>query len=105
MINPYLPESDLVSVRLGPLLGDFHYWLSRSRSLLEYEEIDFLDTQDQSDLLGRVHQTLLEVIAARSLFKATYGQIGIETNLLEAWHELVSECWQVMIQLRLGQPN
>lgn len=105
MINPYLPESDLASVRLGPLLGDFHYWLSRSRSLLEYEEIDFLDTQDQSDLLGRVHQTLLEVIAARSLFKATYGQIGIETNLLEAWHELVSECWQVMIQLRLGQPN
>lgn len=105
MINPYLPEPELVSVFLGPLLGDFHYWLSRSRSLLEFEEIEFLETQQQSALLGRVHQTLLEVIAARSLFKATYGQIGIESNLLEAWHDLVSECWQVMIQLRLGQSN
>jgi len=105
MINPYLPEPELVSVLLGPLLGDFHYWLSRSRSLLEFEEIDFLDTQQQSDLLGRVHQTLMEVVAARSLFKATYGQIGIESKLLESWHDLVSECWQIMIRLRLGQSN
>ena len=105
MINPYFPEPDLLSVRLGPLLGDYLYWLSRSRSLLEFESIDFLDTQQQSDLLGRVHQTLSEVIAARSLFKATYGQIGIELNLLETWHDLVSECWQIMIQLRLGQSN
>lgn len=105
MTNPYLPEPRLVTVLLGPLLGDFHYWLSRSRSLLEFEDIDFLDTQQQSDLLGRVHQTLLEVIAARSLFKATYGQIGIESNLLEAWHDLVSECWQIMIQFRLEQSN
>ncbi|NJK42179.1 MAG: DUF2605 domain-containing protein [Acaryochloris sp. RU_4_1] len=105
MLNPSLPEPELVSVLLGPLLGDFHYWLSRARSLLEFEEIEFLDTHQQADLLGRVHQTLLEVIAVRSVFKATYGQIGIEANLLEAWHDLVSECWQVMIQLRLGQSN
>lgn len=105
MINPYLPEPELVPVRLGPLLRDFHYWLSRSRSLLEYEEIDFLDTEQQSDLLGRVHQTLLDVIAAQSVFKVTYGQIDIERNLLEAWHDLVSECWQVMIQLRLEKLN
>ncbi|NJK41708.1 MAG: DUF2605 domain-containing protein [Acaryochloridaceae cyanobacterium SU_2_1] len=103
MLNPSIPEPEIFSIRLGPLLGDFNYWLCRSRSLLEFEDISFLETQQQSDLLKRVRHTLLEVSAARSLFKATYGQIGIETQVLEAWHELVSECWQIMIQLRLGQ--
>lgn len=103
MLNSSIPEPEIFAIRLGPLLGDFNYWLCRSRSLLEFEEIDFLGRQRQSDLLRRVRHTLLEVSAARSLFKATDGQVGIETQLLEAWHELVSECWQVMIQLRLGQ--
>lgn len=96
-------EADLVNVLLEPLLDDFHYWLSRSRSLLLHEAIDFLGTEGQADLLAHIEQTLQSVMAARSMVKALSPQVGIDPPVLLQWHQLVTDCWQVMIQYRLRQ--
>ncbi|NJR65093.1 MAG: DUF2605 domain-containing protein [Leptolyngbyaceae cyanobacterium CRU_2_3] len=94
------PEADLLKTFLHPLLEDFQYWFSRSRSLLEAYRIDFLDTQQQSDLLNRVKQAQQEVSAAQSLFQATDYQAGVDTSMMMPWHHLVTECWQVGMRFR-----
>ena len=100
MLNSNLPESELLKALLEPLLEDFNYWFERSTKLLETEEIPFLSDEDQSDLLARVKQAQQEVGAAKALFQATVGQVGIETTALMPWHRLLAECWQVSARFR-----
>ena len=97
-------EQELLKSVLQPLLEDFQYWFSRSRSLLETEDITFLDEEQQSELLERVKKAQQEVTTAQMLFNATDGQVGIETATLVPWHRLVSECWQVARQWRSSSP-
>jgi hypothetical protein len=97
-------EQELLKTLLQPLLEDFQYWFSRSRSLLETEDITFLSKDQQSDLLERVKKAQQEVIAAQMLFQATNGQVGVETATLVPWHRLVSECWQVGMRWRSYVP-
>jgi hypothetical protein len=100
MLNSNLPESELLKALLEPLLEDFNYWFDRSAKLLETEEIPFLSDEDQSDLLARVKQAQQEIGAAKALFQATGGQVGIETAALMPWHRLLAECWQVSARFR-----
>ncbi|MBD1806198.1 DUF2605 domain-containing protein [Microcoleus sp. FACHB-SPT15] len=93
-------EQELLKTLLQPLLEDFQYWFSRSRSLLETEDITFLSEEQQSDLLSRVKTAQQEVSTAQMMFQATNGQVGVETSTLVPWHRLVSECWQVGMRWR-----
>lgn len=95
MPQPQPSESELLKMVLQPLLEDFQYWFSRSRSLLETEDIPFLSKEQQSNLLERVINAQQEVTTAQMLFDATNGQVGIETATMMPWHQLVSECWGV----------
>ncbi len=103
MLNPKLPEPDLLKAVLQPLLEDFEYWFERSRQLLEREEITFLSSSEQFDLLNRVKQAQQEVNTAQALFQATGGQVGVETTLLLPWHQLLTESWQVAMRFRKEQ--
>jgi len=94
------PENELLKTVLKPLLEDFQYWFGRSRSLLETENISFLSTQEQSDLLARVKQAQLEVSTVQMLFQATEGQVGVETATIKPWHQLLTECWKVAMRWR-----
>ncbi len=105
MFNSNLPEPDLLKTVLEPLLDDFQYWFSRSRSLLETEEIAFLGTEQQANLLARVIQAQQEVGAVQSLINATGGQAGVDTSVLMVWHQLVTECWQVSMRFRTEKPQ
>ena len=93
-------EQELLKSVLEPLLEDFQYWFSRSRTLLETEDITFLSEEQQSDLLARVIKAQQEVSTAQMLFQATDGQVGIETATLVPWHQLLGECWQVGMRWR-----
>jgi GAF domain-containing protein len=103
MLNPRLPEPDLLKAVLQPLLEDFQYWFERSRQLLEREDIPFLSSNEQLDLLSRVKQAQQEVRTAQTLFQATGGQVGVETAVLMPWHQLLTECWQVAMRFRKEQ--
>lgn len=105
MVNPNLPEPELLKTLLSPLLQDFEYWFGRSRSFLETEEVSFLGKQQQSDLLERVKQAQQEVSTAQMLFKATGEQVGIDMATLMPWHKLVTECWKVAMQFRSKQSD
>jgi len=105
MLNPNLPEAELLKSILQPLLEDFKYWFGRSATLLETEEIAFLTSDEQSDLLARVQQAQQEVSAANALFLATGGQVGIETAALMPWHRLLAECWKVSSRFRASQSS
>lgn len=98
MLNSNPPEHELLKTILEPLLDDFQYWFSRSCSLLEAEKITFLGSEQQADLLSRVKQAQQEVSTAQMLFRATGGQVGLETTTLMPWHQLVTECWQVAMR-------
>ncbi|MBD1846994.1 DUF2605 domain-containing protein [Cyanobacteria bacterium FACHB-63] len=100
MFNSNSPDPDLLKTVLEPLLDDFQYWFSRSRTLLETETLFFLSPKEQANLLDRVIQTQQEVSAVQALLKATDGQAGVDTSVLVTWHHLVSECWQVSMKLR-----
>uniref|UniRef100_B8HK46 DUF2605 domain-containing protein n=1 Tax=Cyanothece sp. (strain PCC 7425 / ATCC 29141) TaxID=395961 RepID=B8HK46_CYAP4 len=100
MFTPNLPEPELLKVLLEPLLEDFEYWFSYTRSKLSAEDLAAL-SPNQADLLARVDQAYLELQAARSLFAATEGQAGVETTLMFRWHQLVMECWQILNQRRV----
>lgn len=100
MPNPNLSESELLKSLLQPLFDDFNYWFDRSATLLETEEIGFMIAAEQADLLARVKQAQQEVGAAQALFRATGGQVGIETAALMPWHRLLAECWQVSARFR-----
>jgi predicted flavoprotein YhiN len=103
MLNSNLPEPELLKTILQPLLEDFLYWFERSRQFLEKEEVSFLSTQQQADLLARVKQAQAEVKTTQMLFQATGGQVGVETAALRPWHQLVTECWQVATRFRIEQ--
>lgn len=105
MRDSNLPEPELLKSVLQPLLEDFQYWFSRSRSLLESERIDFMSSEEQSGLLTRVKQAQEEVNTAKMLFNATDGQVGIDTSTLMPWHRLVTECWNVAIRYRQGSSD
>ncbi|MGI2907038.1 DUF2605 domain-containing protein [Tolypothrix sp. VBCCA 56010] len=100
MRDSNLPEPELLKTVLQPLLEDFQYWFTRSRELLETEQLSFMSHQEQSDLLLRVKQAQDKVNTAKMLFAATDGQVGIEMETLMPWHKLVTECWQVAMRFR-----
>ena len=68
--------------------------------MLETQEISFMSPSEQAALLERVQQAQKEVSAARMLFEAANGQIGVDTATLIPWHQLVTECWQVAMRCR-----
>jgi len=68
MPQPQPSERELLKGVLQPLLEDFQYWFSRSRTLLETEDIPFLSQGQQSDLLSRVKIAQQEVTTAQMLF-------------------------------------
>ena len=103
MRDSNLPEPELLKTVLQPLLEDFEYWFARSRTLLETEQLSFLDKQDQSDLLTRVKLAADEVQAAKMLFTVAEGKVGIDMATLMPWHQLVTECWNVSMQFRSKQ--
>lgn len=105
MFNSNLPDPELLKTLLQPLLEDFQYWFGRSQQLLETEELNFLSMQQQADLLARVKQAQEEVKTVQMLFKATDGQVGVETATLIPWHKLVTECWQVGMRFRMEQSS
>ncbi|MGF1499981.1 MAG: DUF2605 domain-containing protein [Elainellaceae cyanobacterium] len=96
-------RSDLLQAVLQPLLDDFKYWFEQSRSLLENNDLPNLTDEAQADLLSRVVQAQQEVGVATTLFKTTGGQVGVDMPVVQQWHELVNECWQVAMQYRLRQ--
>lgn len=100
MINPNLPEPELLKNLLQPLLEDFQYWFGRSRLFLETEKISFLSSEQQFQLLERVKQAQQEVSTAKMLFQATENQVGVDMATLMPWHQLVTECWQVAMRFR-----
>jgi hypothetical protein len=103
MMNPNRPEPSLLKTVLEPLLEDFQYWFDRSRTLLESEEMSFLETQEQADLLARVVQAQQEVSTAQTLLKVTEGKAGIQMEVLMPWHKLLTECWQVSMRNRANK--
>ncbi|BCX13409.1 MAG: hypothetical protein KatS3mg067_2347 [Thermosynechococcus sp.] len=103
MLHSNLPEPQLLKVLLEPLLEDFQYWFTRSRSLLQTEVIPFLNVAEQQALLEQVETALNDVIATQSLFRATDGQVGVDTQVLMQWHTLLMECWQVAHHYRLSK--
>lgn len=107
MINPDLPERELLKTLLEPLLEDFQYWFGRSRSFLETQQVAFLNPEQQADLLARVQQAQQEVNTMQMLFQATGHQVGVDTATLMPWHRLLTECWQVAMRSRSEQslPN
>ncbi|MBF2066926.1 MAG: DUF2605 domain-containing protein [Calothrix sp. C42_A2020_038] len=100
MQDSNLSQPELLKSVLEPLLEDFQYWFARARNLLETERINFMSTEQQSDLLLRVKQAQEEVISAKMLFTATEGQVGIDMEALMPWHQLVTECWNVATRFR-----
>ncbi len=105
MSNSHPSEQELLQNILQPLLVDFDYWFGRSIELLERDEITFLSPRAQNSLLARVKQAQQEVNVAKMLFQAVEGQVGIEPSQMIAWHQLVTECWQVSMQLRQSQQS
>ncbi|WP_448563638.1 DUF2605 domain-containing protein [Trichothermofontia sp.] len=100
MFKSGLPDPDLLKTVLEPLLNDFQDWFSRSQTLLETEEIPFLEAAAQAELLDRVKQAQREVSTAKSLFLVTEGTVGVEMAVLVPWHQLLMECWRVSSRLR-----
>lgn len=86
---------------LKPLLEDFQYWFGRSHTLLEQEQLSFLDEAAQADLLERLKQAQQAVATSSMLLQATEGQVGVEMAVLMEWHRLVAECWQVATRHRM----
>lgn len=95
MRDSNLPGTELLKTVLEPLLEDFQYWFSRSRQMLETEQLSFMSDQEQSDLLMRINQAQAELTTAKVLFAATGEQVGIDIATLKPWHQLVTECWNV----------
>ena len=98
-------EQELLQTILQPLLVDFEYWFSRSKELLEREQISFLSVDAQADLLARVDRAQQEVSVAKMLFQAVGGQAGIEPSQMVGWHQIVTECWHVSMQLRQSEQS
>ena len=95
MQSPKPSQTEILQQVLAPLLEDFLYWFDSSISLLESETMPFLSEEEQSDLIGRIKEAQSQVQAAKTLFHATGGQAGVETQVLMPWHRLVAECWAI----------
>jgi hypothetical protein len=98
-------EQELLQTILQPLLVDFDYWFTRSKELLERERIAFMSPSAQSELLARVERARQEVSVAKMLFNAVGGQAGIEPSQMVGWHQIVTECWHVSMQLRQSEQS
>ncbi|BAY17889.1 hypothetical protein NIES2109_04850 [Nostoc sp. HK-01] len=105
MQDSNLPGTELLKTVLEPLLQDFQYWFTRSRNLLETEQLSFMSHQEQSDLLLRVKQAQAELNTAKMLFTATNQQVGIDMTTLMPWHQLVTECWKVAMRFHQEKEN
>lgn len=92
MSNTASPDPEMLRQILEPLLEDFVYWFSRSQSLLSQKRLDFISEESQKDLLARVENALKEVGVAKSLFKITGHQVGVDIATMRPWHELLIEC-------------
>ncbi|MEO1374996.1 MAG: DUF2605 domain-containing protein [Cyanobacteria bacterium J06635_10] len=97
------PDPELLKTVLGPLLEDFEYWFTRSRTFLETEQLSFLSDREQSDLLRRVKLAADEVKTAKMLFTVAEGKVGVDMATLMPWHQLVTECWSVAMRFRSKQ--
>lgn len=98
-------QSELMQSVLEPLLDDFTYWFERAQALLEAHELPNLTTEQQADLLARIHQASQEVNAAIALFRATGRQAGIDPASVTRWHHLVAEYWRVSIDYRASRAD
>jgi len=97
---PTSVDPELLKSLLEPLLEDFQYWFSRSRTLFQEEHVSFLDPSEQQDLLARVIDAQNSVSAMQALLDATGGHAGVDTKVLMGWHRLVHECWGISRRLR-----
>ncbi|NJN31525.1 MAG: DUF2605 domain-containing protein [Synechococcales cyanobacterium RM1_1_8] len=93
--QPSVSEPELFKTVLTPLLQDFQFWFKRTRELLEQEQLAFLGSQEQAELLNSLRETQRQVTVAQSLLEATHGETGIELAVLMPWHQLVLDCWQI----------
>jgi hypothetical protein len=92
MSNTASPDPEMLRQILEPLLEDFVYWFSRAQSLLTKERLNFMDAESQVDLLSRVENALKEVSVAKSLFKVTGHQVGVDMATMRPWHDLLIQC-------------
>jgi hypothetical protein len=97
---PPSADPELLKILLEPLLEDFDYWFSRSKTLLESERMAFMTESSQQEVLGRVVESLAAVSVMRSLMVATDNQAGVEMSVLMGWHKLVHECWGISMKHR-----
>ena len=88
---------------LEPLLEDFQYWFSRTRKLLEDENILFLSPDEQNEFLIRVKNAQQEVKTAKMMFQATGCEVGVDMSVVIPWHQLLRECWQIAFKWRTQQ--
>ena len=88
-------ETELLKQVLLPLLMDFQYWFSRSLDLLESERLSFLTEQEQANLIAEIKLAHQEVDTTKLLFEATDCKVGIDSQTLLPWHNLVTQCWEV----------
>ncbi|VEP14495.1 conserved hypothetical protein [Hyella patelloides LEGE 07179] len=95
-MSPKQPtEKELLKQVLEPLLDDFQYWFERSLNLLESEKLPFFSEEEQAEFAEKVKAAQQEVNTAKMLFRATEGEVGIESKMLLPWHNLVAQCWDV----------
>lgn len=78
MVNPNLPETQLLKALLPQLLEDSRSWFERSIDLLKTEDILFFGSQEQCGLLARVRQAQQEVSDAQALFQAIEGEVEVK---------------------------
>jgi Protein of unknown function (DUF2605) len=97
---PPSADPELLKTLLEPLLEDFDYWFSRSKTLLISEPMGFMTETAQQELLERVVESLSAVSVMRSLMVATENRAGVEMSVLMGWHNLVHECWGVSMKHR-----
>jgi len=95
MSNTANPDPEILRQILEPLLEDFTYWFDRSQKLLSGERLTFLTEAQQQQLLQRVQNAIKEVGVAKSLFKITGHQVGVDMATMRPWHELLVECQAV----------
>jgi hypothetical protein len=88
-------EKELLKQVLEPLLDDFQYWFERSLNLLESERIFLFSEEEQKQFTTKIKSAQQEVITAKMLFKATEGEVGIDSKMLLPWHNLVAQCWEL----------
>ncbi|MCM1983808.1 DUF2605 domain-containing protein [Lyngbya confervoides] len=93
-----LPDQALLKSVLEPLFEDFQHWFGRTQVILQTQTVDFLSETEQAALLHQLDQAMAEVTAAQALFGAMGAQAGVETTVLMNWHQLVTQCWQVIMR-------